>query len=98
MTATASPARRTRRRTGSLDLLQHDRPIPLRLPKADTQRAHEVADGLDLSTSAYARLLYRMGEQLHRRTGVLQLPEHVMERLAADVLAWTMQSAQAARV
>jgi hypothetical protein len=90
-------ARPGRRRTGSLDALQHERPIPLRLPKADTQNAHEVADRLDLSASAYARLLFRMGEQLHRRTGVLQLPDYLMDRIAADVLVWTVESAQAAR-
>jgi hypothetical protein len=85
------------RRAGLIEPIQHERPIPLRLPRADTQRAHEEADSLELSTSAYARLLFRLGEQLHRRTGVLQVPEHVMDRIAADVLAWTVESAQAAR-
>lgn len=98
MTTTASPSRRPHRRTGALDLLQHERPIPLRFPATDTQRVIDTAKSLNLSGSAYARLLFCMGEQLHRRTGVLQLPEHVMDRLAADVLAWTVQSAQAARV
>jgi hypothetical protein len=92
-----SQPRRPGRPSGELDKIQHERPIPLRLPKADTQRAHEVADGLELSTSAYARLMYRMGEQLHRRTGMLKLADHVVDRIASDVLTGTVQGAQAAR-
>lgn len=93
---TATP-RRPGRPLGELDKIQHERPIPLRLPKADTQHAHEVADGLELSTSAYARLMYRMGEKLHSRTGVLKLTDHMVDRIAADVMTCTVQGAQAAR-
>ncbi|MDR2325096.1 MAG: hypothetical protein LBE51_06780 [Acidovorax sp.] len=97
MTTAAHPLHRPSRLTGELGKIQHERPIPLRLPKADTQRAHEAADSLELSASAYARLLFRLGDQLHRRTGMLQLPDYLMDRIAADVLAWTVESAQAAR-
>ena len=83
-TATHPP----RRHSGSLAPILHSKPIALRLPQDELSEAHAMADGQDRSTASFARLVYLMGMQMHRRTGLLRLPEHAVDAVV-DAVAKT---------
>ena len=78
-------AHMTRHRSATVGRLEHERPIALRLQKPELEEAHKTSDALDRSASNFARLIYLMGMQLHRRTGLLRLPEHAVDAVAKAV-------------
>ena len=78
-------AHMTRHRSATVGRLEHERPIALRLQKTELEEAHQKSDELDRSASNFARLIYLMGMQLHRRTGLLRLPDDAVEVVADHV-------------
>lgn len=78
-------AHMTRHRSATVGPLEHKRPIALRLQTSELEEAHKTSDALDRSASNFTRLVYLMGMQVHRRTGLLRLPDDAVEAVAHTV-------------
>lgn len=78
--ATPTPAALTRKHSGSVERLAHEKPIALRLQERELSEAHEKAKAEGRSSSNFCRLIHLMGMAEYRRRGRIELT-------AADVAA-----------
>lgn len=69
-----TPAQLTRRHSGALDRLVHEKPIALRLEKQELATAHAKAKAEGRSSSNFARLIHLMGMAEYRRRGRIEVP------------------------
>ena len=80
MSAQPTPAHLTRKHSGSVERLVHEKPIALRLETHELQEAHAKAKAEGRSSSNFCRLIYLMGVAEFRRRGRIELT-------AADIAA-----------
>lgn len=78
--APTTSAQLTRKHSGSVARLVHEKPIALRLEKHELEEAHEKAKAEGRSSSNFARMVYLMGMAEYRRKGRIELT-------AADLLS-----------
>lgn len=80
MNTPLTAAQLTRKHSGSVERLVHEKPIALRLEKHELQEAHDKASHEGRSSSNFCRLIHLMGMAEYRRRGRIELT-------AADVMA-----------
>lgn len=66
-------AQLTRKHSGSVERLMHEKPIALRLEKRELEEAHAKAKAEGRSSSNFARMVYLMGMAEYRRKGRIEL-------------------------
>ena len=64
--------------------LVNDKPIALRLEKAELSEAHAAAESQGRSSSNFARLIYLMGMSVYRETGRIELPARAVQNSTAS--------------
>lgn len=80
MSAQPTPAHLTRKHSGSVERLVHEKPIPLRLAEKELTEAHDKARAEGRSASNFCRLIHLMGMARYREVGRVELS-------AADIAA-----------
>ena len=66
-------AQLTRKHSGSVERLVHEKPIALRLEKHELHEAHDRAKAEGRSSSNFCRLIHLMGMAEYRRRGRIEL-------------------------
>lgn len=66
-------AQLTRKHSGSVERLVHEKPIALRLEKRELQDAHDMAKAEGRSSSNFCRLINLMGMAEYKRRGRIEL-------------------------
>lgn len=66
-------AQLTRKHSGSVERLVHEKPIALRLEKHELEDAHAKAKAEGRSSSNFCRLIHLMGMAEYRRKGRIEL-------------------------
>ncbi len=66
-------AQLTRKHSGSVERLVHEKPIPLRLAKNELAEAHDKARAEGRSSSNFCRLIHLMGMARYRELGRVEL-------------------------
>lgn len=66
-------AQLTRKYSGSVERLVHEKPIALRLEKHELQAAHDKAKAEGRSSSNFCRLIHLMGMAEYHRRGRIEL-------------------------